>query len=1055
MEHASFVRGLARRLVRGACEAEDLEQDAWLAALERRATPPLDARSWLARTLRRRAGNRRRAEGRRQAREARAARGGVTEGVSATELVERVELRQRVVEAVLALEEPYRAAVLLRYESDLSPTEIARREGVPVATVKTRLRRALEKLRERLDREAGGDGRRWLAGIAPLLDGPSAAVEPVAIGLPGAGLAAAGVVVAIGLGLGLQAWSGERERAGGPLAGPAQSADATTTERQDERPGIAASPEGQRQPVEEEAVTPPSVALRVVDVFTREPVSGASVWVADASGDLRSAEELRDALPAGGRRLIADEAGRVDAPAPAGTIAVFARHGDRHGRTFCEPDDPGVVEIGVRRTRSQPLRVRVVDADGAPIPGIGVQLKYVTHDGDTRFLSRGMGPDDTVDLANLDELVEGTRQGATWRLRPDRPGARETVEVDPRSMPEEPVVLQMPPSGTLTLRFEDEAGRPVGSLPGVWLSPESRGPGPAPPGQGSFFGPIEEGRLTIAGLPVGRRWSLRVPAGPGVARDVRASVAGPRQVNEVVQGSIRLVDDSPLARGRLVDEAGAPLADRTCRYVIPRARGSAEAPRERTLRSDAEGRFAIPVPTTRRTGAERHLRFLLLHGSDESPWLGRWEWPRSIESAEVDLGDAVLTPAGRRLRGRVVDDAGSGVCGASVRIEVNSPEREAGGEEDVVFGGGRGEVLGYAGSSGPPGLKFSVSTDERGRFEVFAADADATLSLTAEKAGFGPEPRLTLDAAVEEVLLPLPRAGAIAGSLALPAGLEAGRLRIGVDGDAGRRRYDAPRHMRCVDAGGHFRLRRVPAGLHSIQVHLDDLREPILEVTGIRVESGALAEDPRLREIDLTCVVRSFDLEITDELGRSVPEGSLVLVSRDDPGAEEHSFAFRGGRARFVVPRGSYRAELNARGLRTFTVPVLEDQQGIEMRSGIPVRLSIPPALELPVSPSRLAIRLIAPAPEEDYGHAPSRTRWFFRSETGPLIFDGERELDLRLSVPGAWYVSWIVEANDEQGAVLELDEVATIAVRDTEDLQRFEVSPDEAEYAEVLAYIR
>jgi DNA-directed RNA polymerase specialized sigma24 family protein len=41
--------------------------------------------------------------------------------------------------AVLALRDPYRSAILLRFCEDVAPSAIAERLGIPVETVKTRL----------------------------------------------------------------------------------------------------------------------------------------------------------------------------------------------------------------------------------------------------------------------------------------------------------------------------------------------------------------------------------------------------------------------------------------------------------------------------------------------------------------------------------------------------------------------------------------------------------------------------------------------------------------------------------------------------------------------------------------------------------------------------------------------------------------------------------------------------------------------------------------------------------------------------------------------------
>ena len=113
----------------------------------------------------------RRRERRLRAREQRAAR---AEGVpGAVQIVERAQVRRLVVDAVLELGEPYRSTVLLRFSEDLPPRQIARRMGVPVETVRTRLKRALAQLRARLQREFGSDRESWSLALLPLAKLPS------------------------------------------------------------------------------------------------------------------------------------------------------------------------------------------------------------------------------------------------------------------------------------------------------------------------------------------------------------------------------------------------------------------------------------------------------------------------------------------------------------------------------------------------------------------------------------------------------------------------------------------------------------------------------------------------------------------------------------------------------------------------------------------------------------------------------------------------------------------------------------------------------------------
>lgn len=60
-----------------------------------------------------------------------------------------VALEARVEDMLRLLPEPLRVAILLRYQEDMLPDEIALMLGHPVATVKTHLRRGLELLRRK------------------------------------------------------------------------------------------------------------------------------------------------------------------------------------------------------------------------------------------------------------------------------------------------------------------------------------------------------------------------------------------------------------------------------------------------------------------------------------------------------------------------------------------------------------------------------------------------------------------------------------------------------------------------------------------------------------------------------------------------------------------------------------------------------------------------------------------------------------------------------------------------------------------------------------------
>lgn len=195
LDHAQFVRRLAKALLRDDADADDAAQETIARAIERppRCGPGLSA--WFTTVLRNVIRKERRSTARREAREGIAAKREALSG--AHEVAAREEVLRVVIDAIRSLEREAREVVLLRYYEDLPPRVIAARLSIPVETVRSRLRRAHERLRARLDEGRGGNVEGWRSALATVLgyDGSPAEVGPLGGGL---GMGAA-MRVSIGL----------------------------------------------------------------------------------------------------------------------------------------------------------------------------------------------------------------------------------------------------------------------------------------------------------------------------------------------------------------------------------------------------------------------------------------------------------------------------------------------------------------------------------------------------------------------------------------------------------------------------------------------------------------------------------------------------------------------------------------------------------------------------------------------------------------------------------------------------------------------------------------
>jgi RNA polymerase sigma-70 factor, ECF subfamily len=151
--YARMLGALAYRFVKDESDAEEIAADAlWQAWREAPSFDPgrSSVSAWLVMLGRSRAIDRfRAARARRPPENPQTEPAPVTDALSELEIAERAKI---VKKAVAELEPRERELLELAYFSDLTQTEIAAKVGIPLGTVKTRMRTALIKLRDALRR---------------------------------------------------------------------------------------------------------------------------------------------------------------------------------------------------------------------------------------------------------------------------------------------------------------------------------------------------------------------------------------------------------------------------------------------------------------------------------------------------------------------------------------------------------------------------------------------------------------------------------------------------------------------------------------------------------------------------------------------------------------------------------------------------------------------------------------------------------------------------------------------------------------------------------------
>ncbi|MEM6672283.1 MAG: sigma-70 family RNA polymerase sigma factor [Planctomycetota bacterium] len=573
IRHGGFVRSIARDLLADDGLADDVVQETFVVALQSPPRSSAAITAWLRQVARRLALRHIRSGERRRRREEATARSVALPPVD-DEFHRECVLRD-LGQAVLALREPYRSTVFGRYYENKSVSDLAREAGCPVATVESRLRRALTILRERFDHDH--ERGAWRLALLPLVDPRDLAETLMRAGtsLPSATAATGALIMstqtkwaltaciaAVGL-VGAWGWSSEervqrrapadelalREAELVPVDVPLTTGIEEESKRVDGAPLAATSADS---PPTAPAAGTGSVRLRV-RYADGEPATGRTIELMPWEGGNAFADT---------QLFVTDAQGEIHGSAIApGRVFVHIDIADTRSIVVAAGEETlEEIEIPLGVT----VRGRVLAPDGQGVEGADVWVSDYGIDTEGHVVTRsGRGGAYEVPHVASGRRIAAAAEGydpAHLRQVKAAPGDAEQID------------LRLHPGGAAVRgRIVDEAGLPLASVL-VRFLPKDRGESSGTDGEPDLGLPPTAGRtdargeFELTGLPAGLgTFYARVDGHAPVRDEIELA---PREVRRhdltlqpegVVIGSISSADGAPVEGARVMcGDYGAP-----------------------------------------------------------------------------------------------------------------------------------------------------------------------------------------------------------------------------------------------------------------------------------------------------------------------------------------------------------------------------------------------------------------------------------------------------------------------------------------------------------------
>lgn len=811
-------------------------------------------------------------------------------------------------------------------------------------------------------------------------------------------------------------------------AGPASAGPVAV----DAPAGEAATREGEHRELVSQGATPTVETSRravrtllIVDARTGEPIGGAEVryeslepGASEASHRATNPDTCDAWMREPGPRVLSADDGLAELDTELGRACVACiAHGELFARAAFQPDEQGVKSVELLPDGA--VEVLVLGPDGAPAPKIEVALRSRMHQSIVdRRLTRTDGEGRARWPHVAFESVSGDPASSVAVVGLAAPGGE--VPIDPLALPGEPVILRLGASGSVEVVARDLDGEPL-KAGSVELSIDNSPDEAAP----SFWRSSEyvsvgftNGRALFEHVRLGEALIAKLEP-PGAAGPIRRRLRGPRSAGERAVVEFKLGEDQPAVVVRLVDEAGAPLAERNVRWTVSVASQFSRSANDGELRTDSGGEIELLLDPKWPAGGQRTLRVVL--DSDEPyPPQARLDLSRSFSPGRHELGELVLRSPPLIAAGRVVNADGAPAPDARVSVQELREQDE--------------ETLDV--------LDEEIGCDAEGRF-VLRGELRATRINLRAQTKSARSAELSCAVGTDNLELTLVEGGVIAGRVLLDTPAGAAALSVTVKCDE-----RSQRTTRDLEENGEFRFTHLDPGEWVLSIASKGFGDSnnVLELPGLHVPAGGECADPRLKEIDLRGRVATLILELAPPLPSDRVMGMVFITPRPRPSGTQQPPI-----QRIVMDRTlevaadaeSFDVRVVATGFRVAERKEVRGEVRIELERGPQIRLRAPAGFELPEPPYHLKPFL------QEVGATVGIAGHFQNASLG-----ADREVRVYAPGAGEYEVVWLLETRLESSMSTSPISVKTpqrVRVVESSVEQVIDLEPPLEEIAEAL----